>query len=86
VSVTINWATVIAVVSGLAGVAGTVITPIWGTSIANSVQAVLMSVSGLLVLISGYHATAVVASTAKMKAAYKVSAQALPSVGQHAPD
>ncbi len=74
-SFTFSWASVIAVVSGLAGVAGTVLTPIYGSNLANSVQATLMAISGLLVVISGYHATSVVASTAKMKASYHVAAE-----------
>ncbi len=78
-----NWATIIAVISGLAGVAGSVLTPIYGTALATSVQAVLQTISGLLVLISGYHATSVVAATAKMKASYRV-ADARVLHGQHA--
>ena len=70
-----NWATVIAVISGLAGVAGTVLTPIYGSNLANSVQAVLMALSGVLVAISGYHATSVVATTAKAKAAIRLNAE-----------
>ena len=55
----ITWATVIAVVSGLAGVAGVVVTPLWGTALAGEVQAVLMAISGILVIVNGGAATTV---------------------------
>ena len=73
-SFTFSWANVIAIISGLAGVAGTVLTPIYGANLANSVQATLMALSGLLITISGYHATSVVAAVAKAKAMSRLSA------------
>jgi hypothetical protein len=69
---TINWSLVIAVVSGLAGVAGSVITPIYGAALAGQVQAVLQAVSGLLVLVAGFHATGVVAAASKARYAAAV--------------
>lgn len=67
-----NWTTIAAVLSALAGVAGSVITPIWGSNLATSVQAVLQAISGILVVIAGWHVTAVTASTAKAKAHLKL--------------
>jgi hypothetical protein len=55
-----------AVVSGLAGVAGAVITPIYGSALAGEVQAVLMAISGILVIVSGGAATTVALHAAKL--------------------
>ena len=74
-TININWATVIAVVSGLAGVAGVVITPIWGQALATQVQSILLALSSVLVAISGYHATSVVATTVKAKAQVKADVE-----------
>ena len=63
----LNWATIIAVLTGLAGVVGAVITPIWGTHLASEVQAVIEGVSGVLVIIAGFHASSVVTTAAKAK-------------------
>jgi len=72
----INWSTVIAVFSGLAGVAGAVVTPIWGTHLAGEVQAVIEAISGVLVIIAGYHATTVLTAQAKAKIARPVATKA----------
>jgi hypothetical protein len=69
----IPWATIIAVVSGLAGVAGAIVTPIWGTALAGQVQAVLEALSGILVIIAGGAATSVVHAAAKAKALKEAS-------------
>lgn len=66
-----NWPTIIAVVSAIAGVTGTVLTPIIGTSLAAGVQAVLQAVSGLLVLIAGGGATLILHTTAKARLGVK---------------
>jgi hypothetical protein len=71
-NVTINWATVIAVVTALAGAAGSIITPIWGTQLATQVQVVLQALAGLLVLIPAAHATSVTAHVAKAKASARL--------------
>lgn len=63
----LNWAQIIAVVSGLAGVVGSVVTPIWGAALAGEVQAVIQAVSGILVILAGGSATAVAHSTAMAK-------------------
>jgi hypothetical protein len=64
----ITLAQVIAVVSGLAGVAGAVLVPTCGTALAGEVQAVLEAVSGILVIIAGTHATSLVYVKAKLSA------------------
>jgi hypothetical protein len=64
---TLNWTTIGTAVSALAGVVGTILTPIYGTQLAGGVQAVLQSVSGLLILIGGYHVTSVAAAKAMAK-------------------
>ena len=69
----LNWPTILAVVSGLAGVAGSVLTPIYGTALATQVQVVLQAVAGLLVLIAGYHATTVTAANATARATYRLA-------------
>jgi uncharacterized membrane protein YfcA len=69
----LSWANVIAVVSGLAGIAGTVITPIYGSALATQVQAVLTALSGILVIIAGGHATSVVAHAAKLREQYRMA-------------
>jgi hypothetical protein len=66
-TIQINWATIFAVLSGLGGVVGLIVTPIWGTHLASEVQTVIVALSGLLVSISGYHATKVVSTTATAK-------------------
>lgn len=60
-----SWATIAAVVSAIAGVIGTILTPVLGTSLAAGVQAILQAVSGLLVLIAGGTATVAVHTTMK---------------------
>ncbi len=62
------WAKILAVVSGLAGIAGAVVTPVFGSALAGEVQAVLEAVSGILVIIAGTHATSLVYVKAKLSA------------------
>jgi hypothetical protein len=50
-SVTI--AKLLAVLAAIAGVTGSVLTPVLGNNLATAVQVVLQAVSGLLVLIAG---------------------------------
>ena len=64
----ITWATVIAVVSGLAGLAGAVITPVFGAALAGEVKAVLEAISGILVIVAGTSATSLVYVKAKLSA------------------
>lgn len=63
----LTWPTILAVVSGLAGVAGAIVTPIYGSALAGEVQGVLEGISGILVIIAGGHATSIVAASAKAK-------------------
>lgn len=74
-TVNLNWASVVAIVSALAGVAGTIITPIWGAQLASEVQGILQGLSALLVAIPAFHASSIVASTAKAKALIKVDVE-----------
>jgi ABC-type branched-subunit amino acid transport system permease subunit len=62
----IPWAKLVAVVAGLAGVAGAIITPLYGTALAGEVQAVLEAISGILVIVSGGAATTVAVHAAKL--------------------
>ena len=69
----INLALIASIISALAGATGTVLTPIYGSNLSAGVAAVLQAVSGLLVLIGGYHVTSV--ATAQAKAAIATSAK-----------
>ena len=51
-----NWPLLASVCTALAGVAGTVLTPIYGTQLSGAVQDLLQALSGLLVLIPTTHA------------------------------
>jgi hypothetical protein len=75
VNLKLNWPNVIAALSAAAGIAGTIITPIWGDKLAASVQAALMAVSGLLIAITGYHATSVVSTRVKAQEAHAMAAR-----------
>lgn len=66
-TVTINWALIGSIVAAAAGVVGSILTPIYGTSLSTSVQAVLMAVSGLLVLIPTFHVGAVASYNSKLR-------------------
>ena len=84
-SISINWAKVIAFLTALAGVAGTVLTPIYGSNLAGAVQGVILGVSGLLIAITGYHATSVVASALKLKQELAIRSEfAAAEEGKHA--
>lgn len=71
----INWTTLATVLSALAGVVGSVLTPVYGTQLAAQTADVLQAVSGLLVLIAGYHVTAVATAVAKAKIPAPVAAK-----------
>jgi len=75
VTVTFNWQTVTALVAALAGVAGTIITPIWGTQLASEIQGILQGLSALLIAIPAFHATSIVASTTIYRAKAKVDVE-----------
>ena len=63
--VNINWATLGAIASALAGIAGSVITPIYGTGLATTIVGVLMGLSAILIAIPGWHIASVAATKAK---------------------
>jgi hypothetical protein len=65
----LNLSLIASIISALAGAVGTVLTPIYGSNLSAGVSTVLQSVSGLLVLIAGYHVTAVATTQAKAKIA-----------------
>lgn len=64
----INWTFLASIASALAGVAGTVITPVYGTGLGSSVQGILQAVSGLLIAIGAWHVNGVAAAQARAKA------------------
>jgi ABC-type dipeptide/oligopeptide/nickel transport system permease subunit len=70
----LNWAAIGAVIATLAGVAGTIITPIWGTHLAGEVQAVLMGLSAILIAIPTFHVASVAATKAKYNHLAKMAA------------
>lgn len=63
----LNLATIIAIVSGIAGVAGSILTPIFGNALALQIESILQALSAVLVIIAGASATSVVHATAKAK-------------------
>ncbi len=63
----VNWAGVIAVLTGLAGIAGSVITPIFGQQLASETANILQGLSAVLLVITGYHAQALAVAKAKAK-------------------
>lgn len=63
----INWTLLASIVSALAGVVGTVITPIYGSSLSASVGGVLQAVSGVLLAIGAFHVSSVAVAQAKAK-------------------
>lgn len=46
-----NWTLIAQVVSALAGAAGTILTPIYGTNLASAIVGVLQALSALLLVI-----------------------------------
>lgn len=73
-TVNINWATLGAIAAALAGIAGTILTPIYGSGLSGEVQAVLQGLSALLIAIPGWHITSVAASKAKYNHLAKMAA------------
>jgi hypothetical protein len=67
----INWTLLASVTSALAGVIGTVLTPVYGMSLTSSVAAVLQAVSGVLMAIGAFHVT----SAAHLQAKAKIQAR-----------
>jgi hypothetical protein len=69
--VPINLPLIAAICAALAGVAGTILTPLYGANLSTAVSAVLQALSGLLVLIPTLHASSVAATTGKLRARAK---------------
>ena len=67
-----SWSMLASIVSALSGVVGSIVTPLYGSHVTASVQAVLAALSALLIVIAGYHVTSVAAANAKAKAAAKL--------------
>jgi hypothetical protein len=59
--------TILAVLSGLSGIAGVVCGALDAGSLTQPVQFAITAIGGLLVAITGYHATSVTAATAKVR-------------------
>ena len=74
--VTLNWALLGSLVAALAGVVGSIVTPIYGSELSSSIENVLQALSGLLVLIPTLHMSSVAASNAKLRAQYRINAEA----------
>jgi hypothetical protein len=70
--ININLPLVVSVLHSLAGVAGAVLTPVYGSQLSTASQGLLLAISALLVAIPGYHVASVAAATAKAKIATPV--------------
>lgn len=57
----------LATVSAAAGISGSVLTPVFGSKLADAVQVTLQAISGLLVLIPAISVTALAHSSVKPK-------------------
>ena len=81
-TVNVNWALIGAILATLAGIAGTILTPLYGTQLATAVQVSIPSLSALLIAIPPYHVASVAAATSKMKAALKmgIAPKSVPSL------
>jgi hypothetical protein len=67
VVVKINLPLVITVLAALGGIAGTVLTPIYGAQLTTAVQGVLQAISALLVLLPVHHASSIVVSQSRAR-------------------
>lgn len=82
-TVKLNLPAIAAVLAAVAGIAGSALTPLFGTQLAIAVQAVLQAVSGLLVVIPTYHVASVAAAQSKLKAVKAGAGAPLPQVQIH---
>ena len=62
-----NWPLVASFVAALAGVVGTVLTPTLGDTLSTNVQAVLMAISGLLLVVPVHQASSTAAARSQAK-------------------
>ena len=70
-TIKLNWPLLGAIVASIAGVVGTILTPIYGSSLTTQIQAVLQALSALLIAIPTWHVASTAATTSKMSAALK---------------
>ena len=66
-TIKINWPLLATLTATLAGAAGTILTPMYGESLSNAVQAVLQALSGLLLIIPTVHASQIVVGQASTR-------------------
>jgi hypothetical protein len=66
-TVSLNLPLIASICAALAGVAGSILTPLYGADLTTAVQGVLQSLSSLLLLIPTLHASSVAATAGKMK-------------------
>ena len=76
-----NWALLGAILTGLAGAAGTVLTPIYGTNLATNVQDILQAFSGLFAALGGGGAVVVAVGGAKALAVARATYRAQTEAG-----
>jgi hypothetical protein len=74
VTINFNWPLVGSVLSALAGIAGTVLTPTLGANLSSNIQAVLLAVSGLLLAIPAHQAAMTASHRSQTKYAAKLAA------------
>lgn len=55
----IDWASIAATLAAIAGVIGTILTPLLGSQLSTAVEAVIEAISGVLVVIPSYHVSVV---------------------------
>lgn len=79
----INWPLLGSIVAGVAGVVGTVVTAIWGADAGTSAQAILQSLSALLIAIPTFHLTAVAAATTKAMRLQRINSNVLFAPPEH---
>jgi hypothetical protein len=63
--VKLNWSVIGSIVAALAGVLGTILTPLYGTDLSSQIQSVLQALSALLVAIPAWHIGSVASANAK---------------------
>ena len=77
VTVKLNWSVIGSLVAAAAGVAGSILTPIFGSDLAGQVQSVLQALSGLLIAIPAWHVASVAAGNAKATHAARLAVTSL---------
>ena len=66
-TVNLNLPLIASICAALAGVAGSILTPLYGADLSTAVQGVLQALSSLLVLIPTLHVSSVASAAAKAK-------------------